>query len=242
MSKPTVEQAQALQAMFDHFNDALFLGVLPGDRVICTWTRAHQIVAGFLAPRRWSNSEGGHVYELAINANLMRAMSTTDLCAVMVHEMLHLEEVEAGTAGRAGYHKAAYCDRLRALGITPTDPATNKPLDPGTGAQAVAQVVLDDPSTPFRQALDTLPEEAIPPYDSDPEEGMPQDQGGGGQGEEGQPQEGDAGTPTPAKPRPGTRARFTCPACGLNAWAKHGANLVCGGASCNYAAMLETTK
>lgn len=236
--KPTVEQASSLQEMFTHFNGYLFKGELPTSQVLCTWTRAHQIIAGHLSPKRWTDAGGVHLYELAINANLMRALSTTDLCAVMVHEMMHLKEAEDGTAGRGGYHKAAFCDAMRAIGIPQIDATTGKDIPAGQGAQSVAQRVADGES-PFRFALENLPEEAIPPYESDPEPDMSPPDGGQGSGDGETQPEGPQTPAAPSKPKPGTRGKYSCPMCGLKAWAKHGAVLLCGGLNCSAAEMIE---
>ena len=43
--------------------------------------------------------------------------------------------------------------------------------------------------------------------------------------------------PESPKRKPGSRAKYTCPQCGLNAWAKPGASILCG---CNAQPLIET--
>ena len=214
--------------MFEYFNGALFENVLPAERVLVCWTRAHQVIFGHLAPKRWSDEMGQPLYELAINANIMQAATLERLCACMVHEMEHLRMVEAGTAGRAGYHKAEFCDRMRAFGIIPVNAQTGEDVPAGSGCASVSDRLEEGP-TPFRRAFEGLPLDAIPPYESEPEQ--EQNPEGGKPGPE-------EARPKPPR-KPGTRAKYTCPGCGLNVWAKGGALLLCVSGSCGGLALIE---
>ena len=233
---PTVDQAQSLRVMFEHFNGALFEGALPAERVLVCWTRAHQVIFGHLAPRRWADELGQPLYELAINANVMQAATLERLCGCMVHEMEHLRMSEAGTAGRPGYHKAEFCDRMRAFGIVSVDARTGQDVPAGSGCASVANRI-EPGDTPFRRAFEELPMAAIPPYESEPEQEEKPEGGGNGEGAAGKP-EPDAERPKPPR-KPGTRAKYTCPGCGLNVWAKGGALLLCVSNTCGGLALIE---
>jgi hypothetical protein len=77
----------------------------------------------------------------------------------------------------------------------------------GAGQQVHTEI---EPGGSVEAAIASMPEAAVFPWMS--AECVEGDEKGG-QGKQG---------------KSGIRARYTCPACGLNAWAKPGANLVCG--------------
>lgn len=102
MDTPTPQQAACLQSMFDHFNGELFNGTLDRHGVILCWTHAHQVKAGYYYPNRWTDDGGNALAELSINARCMRERTVTELSSYMVHEMIHMEQHTAGTAGVRG--------------------------------------------------------------------------------------------------------------------------------------------
>lgn len=224
INKPTVEQATSLVAMAEHFNERLFKNLLDLDSIIFCWTRAHQVEFGHFSPEKWFG-ENGPLHELAINANVMKNSALTDLCACMVHEMAHALQHQKGTSGRPGYHNAEFCDFMREIGLEQVNAKTGKPVAMGGGAHAVAQVVMAG-DTRFNAAMQEIPDEALPAYVSEPD---PEAENPGPKPE----------APKPEPKKPGTRAKYTCPICGLNAWAKPGAILLCGGDACSAAAMVE---
>lgn len=236
---PTVEQAESLSLMAQHFNGALFDGAIDLSNVIICWTRAHQVLGGHLATNKWEGEPGPDgkprkLHELAVNANVMKSLTITELSAIMVHELQHLHDVQNGKAGRPGYHPAHFCERMASYGLPQRDYKTGEPVPAGKGSHSCDNIIVDGNDTPFQRALLDMPEDAVPPYSSDPDPEEPkQDQGGGGEGGgEGSPE------PAPAEPerKPGSRAKYTCVSCGLNAWAKPGALLLCG---CNAQALIE---
>ena len=237
MAAPIIEQSSALTAMAEHFNAALLDNKLDLSRIMFTWTRAHQVTGGFFASNKWEGEDGERVHELAINANVMRSMTLTELAGIMVHEMVHAYLWQEGRPGRPGYHTAEYCDMLRGFGLIPINPKTQEEIPSGKGTGPCAQRVVDDVHTAFQQAFLNMPEDAIPPYSSDPD---PQDDkpGGGSGGGEGGDGRGGGGEQEPDEQpkKSGARAKYTCSYCGLNAWAKPGASLLCG---CNALAMIE---
>jgi len=117
MDTPTPQQAACLQSMFDHFNGELFNGTLDRHSVILCWTHAHQVKAGYYYPNRWTDDGGNALAELSINARCMRERTVTELSSYMVHEMIHMEQHTAGTAGRPGYHNAGFIERAQRLGF-----------------------------------------------------------------------------------------------------------------------------
>jgi hypothetical protein len=226
-STPTVEQAESLVCMARHFNEKLFDNALDLSRLIICWTRAHQVEAGHFAPEKWWG-EDGPLHELAINANVMKSSTVTELCACMVHEMFHALQHQRGESGRPGYHNSAFCDAMAAIGLPQKNPKSGEPVKPGSGAHSVAQTVAEG-DTAFNLAMQEIPDEALPVYVSEPD---PSSNPGGGSEEK--PEK-----PEKPKQKPGARAKYTCPICGLNAWAKPGAIILCGGDVCSAATLVE---
>ena len=196
--KPCVESANAYALAYEHLNKALFGGALSNPMLILT--RDARIIGGHFAPNKWANEEGANVHEIAINANCMTNGDPVFLFGILIHEMAHLWQQEFGKPTRGGYHNEEWMKKCREVGLTPNG-----------GGQAVSTEIT--PGGKAEEAIASLPEEAVFPWMSAEMVG------------------GDVPTPpTPnAKPaKSGVRSRFTCPICGLNAWAKPGASLVCG--------------
>ena len=152
----------------------------------------------------------------------------------MVHEMIHMEQHTAGTAGRPGYHNAGFIERAQRLGFKAVN-ERGEELCVGQGAHACDLHPAEGGA--FLRALASLPEEAIPAYEA--EGGVPAEES-----EEGREQrQEDGGTPPPVPPKPrakgGKRSKYVCPVCGQAAWSKPGASLLCGNEWCNAARMEE---
>ena len=197
--KPCVESANAYALAYEHFKRELFLDTLTTPMLILT--RDARIIGGHFAPNKWTNEEGKSVHEIAINANCMTNGDPVFLFGILIHEMVHLWQQENGKPTRGGYHNEEWMSACREVGLTPKG-----------GGQTVSTEIT--PGGKAEAAIASLPEEAVFPWMSAEMVG------------------GDVPTPKgpDAKPpvKSGIRSRFTCPICGLNAWAKPGANLVCG--------------
>ena len=164
----------------------------------------------------------------------MRERTVTELSSYMVHEMIHMEQHTAGTAGRPGYHNAGFIERAQRLGFKAVN---ERGEEVGVGQGAHACDLHPAEGGAFLRALASLPEEAIPAYEA--EGGVPAEES-----EEGREQrQEDGGTPPPVPPKPrakgGKRSKYVCPVCGQAAWSKPGANLLCGNEWCNAARMEE---
>ena len=142
----------------------------------------------------------------------MRERTVTELSSYMVHEMIHMEQHTAGTAGRPGYHNAGFIERAQRLGFKAVN-ERGEEVGVGQGAHA----------------CDLHPAEGGVPAEES-EEGREQRQEDGG-----------TPPPVPPKPRAkgGKRSKYVCPVCGQAAWSKPGANLLCGNEWCNAARMEE---
>ena len=241
---PSVRQGNAYFEAFRWFNNQLFDGKLPP--VMLCLTRNANVIGGYHCPDKWRDEKGTLLAEIALNANHMDGENIPFLMEILVHEMLHHWQWSLGKPGRMGYHNKEYADKARELGLRPyeQDPKTGEDTGRDTG-DAVRTPVVEGGKTAI--AIAEMPDGAIFPWvahqlqapgeggggsggeGSDGEEG--EDEGCGSAGEGGDRGRGTGGMGGP-KPKSGQRAKFTCAICGLNAWAKPGASLLCGDDGC----------
>lgn len=214
-TKPNVEQNEGLLNMFNHFNAELFSGKLPVPYL--ELTRDKRVLTGFFAPDQWENEEGEKYHVIAINSNMLKNdQDTIELCLTLVHEMVHLEQHVEGTASRRAYHNTAFVKRCKELGLECIDPSTKEPVT--CGQSLTDRLILD---SPMEAAITDMPDDCmlsyVPVQEYEPEPNvvaLVSTANGNGDAE--------------PKRKPGSRTRYTCPLCGLNAWAKHNAKLNCG--------------
>lgn len=206
-----VAQVGAYQEAFDYLNRELFDGKLGACMLVLS--RNSESIGGYFSPDRWANEDGDKVIpEIGINANRMTGLDIQELFGKLVHEMAHLWQFEKGSASRTGYHNQEWILKAAALGLTVE----------GSG-QAVSTSLMDGGAAAL--AIAGLPDSAVWPWLAN----SPLDANQGGGDGSGAPGGLPAG-PVPVK-KSGKRARYTCPVCGLNAWAKFGAVIVCGDCS-----------
>jgi uncharacterized membrane protein YgcG len=223
MSLPLIEQSQAYHGAFDWFNEKLFDGQLP--RPMLCLTRNANVIGGYFNKDKWHDEKGNGIHEIAINANMMEQGNVVELMHTLIHEMLHLKQEVVGKPSRHGYHNSEFADWAEAMGLECKDVKTKQ----RTG-HMIATKILDGGKA--AKAIALLPDEHIFPWmavstraDGGEEGGG--GGGGGGTGEgSGRGSRGGDGSEPPR--RSGSRSKFTCAICGLNAWAKPGAQLVCG--------------
>lgn len=218
MSMPLIEQSQAYHGAFDWFNEKLFNGQLPSP-MLCL-TRNANVIGGYFNHAKWHDENGNSIDEIAINANMMEQGNIVELMHTLIHEMIHLKQQHFGKPSRHGYHNTEFADWAELMGLHCKDAKTGK----RTG-HMMSTSVRDGGKA--ARAIALLPDELIFPWMavSTQEDGKEGGGSGGGSGEgEGTGREDGSGPPR----RSGTRSKFTCAQCGLNAWAKHEAKLACG--------------
>jgi len=237
---PSVKQGDAYFEAFTWFNNQLFDGKLPP--VMLCLTRNANVIGGYHCPDKWRDEKGRLLAEIALNANHMDGENIPFLMEILVHEMLHHWQWSLGKPGRMGYHNKEYADKARELDLRPyeQDPKTGEDTGKDTG-DAVRTPVVEGGKTAI--AIAEMPDGAIFPWVAHqlqtPGEGGSGGEGAGGESGDGEGEgcgssEGDGGRGNGRggmggpRPKSGQRAKFTCAICGLNAWAKPGASLVCG--------------
>ncbi|MEO1194237.1 MAG: SprT-like domain-containing protein [Pseudomonadota bacterium] len=212
--KPTQETYDALQWAFNYFNWTLFERSLPN--CLITLQRRGRTY-GYFHRERFVREDGTACDEIALNPQHFQARSEEEVLSTVLHEMVHLWQFHFGKPGRGRYHNRQWADKMKALALQPSD--TGKPGGHETG-DSMSHYVVEGGL--FEQTVARLMDEGFMlTWQDKAEEPEPVITPGGAEGD---------GGPSP-KPKPsksGVKIKYSCPTCGLNAWAKHEAYLVCG--------------
>jgi predicted SprT family Zn-dependent metalloprotease len=205
--KPTKETYDRLQQAYEHFNKALFGGTLPNALITLQRRKG---TYGYFAGARFRHEDGRQADEIALNPSTFIERPTKDILGTLVHEMVHLWQHHEGQPGRGRYHNREWADKMKEIGLQPTDNGADDGKETG---EAVTHMIIA--AGPFDQAATKLiaREFAIVWKEASP--ARPSSQG-----------EGAAEPETVQKS--GKRVRYCCPQCDLKAWAKHDVRLLCG--------------
>ena len=218
--QPTREAYQELLQAFDFYNNALFGGKLP--RCLITMQRERNTY-GYFSPDRWAKLNGkkvandGIVDEIALNPSHFATRSVEESLSTLVHEMVHLQQHHFGKPGRGRYHNKEWATMMDVVGLCPSD--TGKEGGNRTGDH-MSHYIVD--FGPFDLATQKLLDGGFSLSWLDRVFTTPKTGGRSG-GEVGIV--GGGLTEPPAAKK--TRDKYSCPSCGLNAWAKPGISLTC---------------
>ena len=222
----TQTEYSGLQSAYDHFNTALFDAALPG--ALITLQRKNGTYGYFCRANFVSrNSDDKQsADEIALNPDVFARVDDTEIMQTLVHEMAHQWQFHFGSPSRRTYHNLEWAAKMESIGLMPS--STGKP-----GGKKVGQYMADyaiaggrfeaswnelqhggfkigwesrDTSLPFSIVV------ASPADDSETSD----------------PQPSVVIEIAPAKPRPKSKVKFTCPECGINVWGKPGLKLICG--------------
>lgn len=220
---PTIEQMKVYQKIWDHLNEKLFDNEI--EPCMLVMTRHKRALAGYFSDGKWVNDEEKKVHELAVNANLMTLGNPIEVLQTVAHEMVHQWQFDKGTPGRPGYHNKEWADKMKEIGLQPICQDTGAKDGQETGQNVTDKLISGGKA---EMVFATMTEDFDFPYWSS--EMVAIDNAGQPVPIE-LPKPGDGSRPQPVPGSSGTRTKFTCAMCGLNAWAKHSANLICG--DCN---------
>ncbi|MCB0627549.1 MAG: SprT-like domain-containing protein [Saprospiraceae bacterium] len=197
--KPTKETYDELDRAYGHFNKALFGDALPS--CIITMQR-HKQAYGYFWGGTWSDARGTAIAdEIALNPDHFRTRSAEAVLSTLVHEMCHLQQHHFGKPSRAGYHNREWGGMMKAVGLIPS--ATGEPGGPQTGQQMTHFI---EKGGAFEKACATLLAAGF----SIPWQALT------------------GGDEATRKKKAASKTKYSCPCCGLNAWAKPDVRLVCG--------------
>lgn len=194
---PTACTYKALDAAYDHFNRTLFNGELP--TCLITMQR-HKGAYGYFHSNRFGrhDSPDQTTDEIALNPAGFSHRTPTEILSTLVHEMAHLWQHHFGRPSRNGYHNGQWASKMIEIGLIPTD--TGKPDGKPTG-QKVTHIIAK--AGKFAdQCKAFLAAHDTPLYTDLLDE-------------------------TTRRKKKASKTKYTCPSCGLNAWAKPDVNLTC---------------
>jgi predicted SprT family Zn-dependent metalloprotease len=153
---------------------------------------------GYFSGDRFHSRDGKQITdEIALNPSHFRDRPITEILSTLVHEMVHLEQFHFGKPSRNGYHNSEWASLMKAVGLIPSD--TGHPGGKETGQRVSHHV---EQGGPFEIATNELTEDC---FDFHFVEKI---------------------NPN-AKKKAASRTKYSCPSCGLNAWAKPGVSLIC---------------
>ncbi len=208
--RPTKDTYDRLQQAYEHFNRALFGGTLPNALITLQRRKGSY---GYFAGDRFTSADGRTADEIALNPQGFADQRVIDVLATLVHEMVHLWQHHFGTPGRGRYHNREWAEKMKAIGLQPTDGAAEADMMPGkeTGDR-IGHVIVAGGR--FENAANKLLAREFAIVWKEPPLSIPHSITGEGA--------------APPAGKSGKRLRYCCPECDLKAWAKHDARLICG--------------
>ena len=169
--------------------------------VLFTLTRKRKAHGYFWAEQFKHREDGDNTHEIALNPDSMDRTLAAVL-STLVHEMTHLEQQEYGTPGSKGNHNKEWVKLMERVGLIPSN--TGEPGGKQTGRQMTHYV---EEGGAFEVSMHKLIADGFSlPYFTQPRAAA-------------------------EKKIHLSKVKHECPCCGFKAWAKQGANLMCG--ECN---------
>jgi len=155
---------------------------------------------GYFSPERFdARLDSAAAHELALNPDRFAERSDADILSTLVHEMVHVWQQTHGTPPRRGYHDRAWAAKMRTIGLQPS--STGAPGGQETGQQ-ISHYILPDGA--YARAYAQLQATGFClHWQSKP-------------------------LSAHKRGKNASKTKYTCPDCGLNAWARPAAHLICG--------------
>ena len=199
---PTAQTYNSLEDAYAFFNDRLFGGALP--HCLITMQR-HKGAYGYFAPERFGSRDGATITdEIALNQMHFAERSIKQTLSTLVHEQAHLWQQHFGEPSRGGYHNKEWAAKMKEIGLYPSDTAA--PGGKETG-QRVSHYIVE--GGPFDVTFAELEAAGVRDLFGD------------------RWAEDEKAAKSKAKKK-ASKTKFSCPQCGLNAWAKPDVRLICG--------------
>jgi predicted SprT family Zn-dependent metalloprotease len=146
---------------------------------------------GYFAADRFSKRRGKALtHELALNPDVFLNQTDEEICSTLVHEMVHCWQRVDGKPGRKGYHNAQWATMMKQVGLQPSHTGEVGRRETG---QSMTHYII--PDGPYARAFAVLKKE-------------------------GKWKLNWQSSPIASRARGQNKIKYTCPTCGLNAWAK----------------------
>lgn len=209
--RPTNETYGRFQQVYELYNKRLFDDALPN--CLITLQRRRRSY-GYFCGDRFGREDGKTTDEIALNPSHFRDRPLTEVLATLAHEMVHLWQHHHGTPGRGRYHNREWADKMKVVGLQPTDTGEEGGKETG---DSVHHLVVPDGS------FERLTKSIIAKGFAIRWKERPRIAPAGAE-------EAAESATTAKEKKSGKRIRYLCSHddCGQKAWAKHDANLICG--------------
>jgi hypothetical protein len=232
---PTSQTYDNLLLAFRFMNEELFGGILPP--CLITLQREKKTY-GYFSGGRFKNASDNSktTDEIALNPTYFRFDGRDDrgVISTLVHEMAHLWQHHYGKPGRGRYHNDKWAAKMKEIGLIPSstgqsggketgDRMSHYIEENGAFARAYTDLLVQEFRLEWIEPIEPTIEDV--PVPKPPRKSPEPDSNKSLPYSEPQDFEDD---PQPPQPDRSNRLKYTCPGCNLNAWAKPGANLVCG--------------
>lgn len=199
---PSREQYYSLEEAYDIFNQRLFNGILPPCLISLQREKRSYGYFHFRAFEGKNGHKDTYTDEIALNPNYF-SRDDREVLSTLAHEQCHLWQFHFGNHSRAGYHNREWAIKMIEIGLQPT--STGEPGGKITGQKMTHYII---PGGRFDKVVEQILATGARIHWMS------------------------RGAADPEKPKKkgksGKRTKYTCPVCGLNAWAKSGANIRCG--------------
>jgi predicted SprT family Zn-dependent metalloprotease len=237
---PTSATYDSLLLAYKFMNEHLFANALPAC-LITLQRETHTF--GYFCHKRFTYDKNvkQSTDEIALNPQYFRASGRDDRMVVstLVHEMCHLWQHHFGKPGRARYHNKEWANKMRSLGLVPSNTGENGGKD--TGDQMSHFI---DKSGRFAKIFDKLKKKGFAlewiEYPPSIQQALATGKLDLSEVTAALTASTKSGGPSMPRKVDKSKLKYTCPKCGLNAWAKTGANLMCG--DCDEAMIYEAVE
>jgi len=200
VNNPTTQTYTVLSMAYDFFNQELFGNCLPP--CLITMQR-HKGAYGYFSGGRFASVADPKEItdEIALNPVHFATQKPKKVLSTLAHEMCHLWQHHFGQPPRKSYHDRQWAAKMHEIGLIPTSSGE-------IGGKEIGQNVSHVIESNGRFDVAVQKFLAVHPTI------LYADQAG----------EHD----TTRKKKRASKTKYTCPECGLNAWAKPDAPLICG--------------
>ena len=114
--QPTIASAQEFQTAYDHYNVVLFNSQLP--QCLITLQRVTNCL-GYFSSKKFV-AEAGITDEIAMNPEFFTGNPIIQTLQTLVHEMVHLWQYHFGTPSLTTYHNIEWANKMEPVGLMPS--------------------------------------------------------------------------------------------------------------------------
>ena len=156
--KPTIQQNNSYQGLYDYFNRKLFNNELNACYLTMIPSKVNN--GGHFSPERWTDAQGNKAHEISMNPHGYAIHDNKFFASILVHEMVHLfihDSLEKPPRG--GYHCKRWGAKMKEVGLYPSN--TGEPGGKETGQQ-MSHYIMEEGL--FAEAYESMPKGLFLPF------------------------------------------------------------------------------